>query len=756
MRRGTAKLSRAATLVAIAGCCAAIVGCAGKDGAVDASATKDVARRPGLLGGRLPASGLQTDRDGAVRSPDFALSGGASARAERERVEPVDIVLPGVTRRPGADAPVGIDVPVQRDLDVTLNFKAAPLQEVVREIFENVLHLDYAISPKVADTAMSFVLEGRVGYEELFRTLDAVLGMYDASLQVSNGLVQVLPNDEAKRGVGGPLVRSIDPETNTPLTLATYVIPLTSIKAEDAATTLKDLLTPRGSIIKGPAGTGVVLLVESPANAPRLAQLLRELDQPFFARRSVRLYTPTHLTAEELAGELNAHATRLGLRTSGGEDAQFAAAALQRSNQVLVTTTLPAMLAEMNAHAQRVDVQVDAETRRRYVYRAQRLDADTLQQAVMSAFADLPESDAPRITVVSGDGASGGLSSIGDVSTTAATTGDRTRTSSQRETSRSGASTTGTTRTSIGGSRSTLDQGILIINAKPDVYAQVKELLEVLDAPPRQVYLQIVIAEVTITGDVQFGIELFTQQSIDDYDVELRTANNLVDAATGSIFALGKNAFALVEAAQTQGDVRVLDAPYVFTLSGNTANLEVGVDQPVITQFISGGVDAVDPTRQSNQIEYRQTGIVLSVTPKVNDRGEIEIDLRQEVSSVDQPAASAVIQSPAFPNRILQTKIVVPNGGTAVLGGTRSERDSLQRSKTPLLADIPLIGLAFQGKDVRRTQSELVILITPTIVVRPGDAIDMSRQVLGSIVNLDLIDDLLEAEKIDEGELLWR
>jgi len=278
----------------------------------------------------------------------------------------------------------------------------------------------------------------------------------------------------------------------------------------------------------------------------------------------------------------------------------------------------------------------------------------------------------------------------------------------------------------------------------------------VLDAPPRQVYLQIVIAEVTITGDVQFGIELFTQQSIDDYDVELRTANNLVDAATGSIFALGKNAFALVEAAQTQGDVRVLDAPYVFTLSGNTANLEVGVDQPVITQFISGGVDAVDPTRQSNQIEYRQTGIVLSVTPKVNDRGEIEIDLRQEVSSVDQPAASAVIQSPAFPNRILQTKIVVPNGGTAVLGGTRSERDSLQRSKTPLLADIPLIGLAFQGKDVRRTQSELVILITPTIVVRPGDAIDMSRQVLGSIVNLDLIDDLLEAKKIDEGELLWR
>jgi len=541
-------------------------------------------------------------------------------------------------------------------------------------------------------------------------------------------------------------------DTQTPLTLATYVVPLNNIKPEDAASTLKDLLTARGSITKGPAGTNVVLLTESPVNAPRVVQLLRELDKPFFTRRAMRLYTPTPIPALDLAQELVGFATRLGVKTGTGDDVQFAAVALPRSGQVLVTTTQPGFLAMLNDQVDRLDVQIDSETKQRYVYRAQRLDAETLSQAITSTFSDLPEDDQPRITVVTGEGASGGLSSIADAGLTPANTGPAGggRNSGAQQQSR-GAGSSPRSFTS-----SSRENGVLIIRAKHDVYKQIEELLDLLDAAPRQVYLQVVVAEVTITGEVQFGIELFTQQGLGDYDLELRSANNLVDVATGSAFAIGENAFALIEAAQSKGDVRVLDAPYLYTVSGNTASLEVGVDQPVITQFISGGVDAVDPTRQSNQIEYRQTGIVLNVTPKVNDRGEIEIDLRQEVSSVEQPAANAAIQSPAFPNRIMQTTIIVPNGETAVIGGTRSERDELQRSKTPLLGDIPIIGLAFQGKDVSRSQSELVILITPTIVVRPYDAMDVSRQMLDAVVNLELIDKLLEPKEINDADLLWR
>jgi general secretion pathway protein D len=668
----------------------------------------------------------------------------------------VDIVLPGMESRPGGEVAVGIEIPVQRDLDVTLNFKAAPLQDVVREIFENVLNLDYAISPAVKDQSVSFVLEGRVGYEELFRTLDSVLGMYGVGLQVSNGLVQVLPDEAAKRGVAGPIIRAIDENTVTPLTVATYIVPLNNIKPEEAATTLKDMLTPRGTMIKGPTGTNLVLLIESPSNAGRIVQVLQELDKPYFARRAMRLYTPTHISANELAEELNAFALRWGLKAgASGDDVQFSAVPMVRSGQVLVTTTRPGFLPAINEHVDRLDVQIESETIQRYVYTAQRLDAETLSQAVTAAFSDLPVGDQPVFVVVTDQGASGGLSSIADAGATPARSS--TTQNNRNTTGASGpqAGSAGSSQRSFASSGGR-DNGRLIIKAKHGVYRQVKELLDVLDAAPRQVYLQVVIAEVVITGDVQFGIELFTEQGVGDYDIELRAANNLVDVATGSAFAIGKNAFALIEAAQTKGDVRVLDAPYIYAISGSTASLEVGVDQPIITQFISGGVDAVDPTRQSNSIEYRQTGIVLNVTPKVNDRGEVEINLRQEVSNVEQPAANAAIQSPAFPNRIMQTTIVIPNGETAVLGGTRNEREELQRSQTPFLADIPIIGLAFQGKDVRRQQSELVILITPTIVVRPYDAVDLSRQMLDSIVNLDLLDKLLIPQKIDDNDLLWR
>jgi general secretion pathway protein D len=751
MTRAPRTLLHAATIALLAGCAVGIPGCA-DEGDVDTVADANAARRSSLLErGGLPGVGLEIDRDAARRSPTRILNAGSSQVASRERVAPVDIDLPGAGQGVNADVAVGIDIPVQRDLDVTLNFKAAPMQEVVREIFENVLHLDYAISPTVKDDPVSFVLDGRVGYEELFRTLDTVLGMYGASLQVVNGLVQVLPTDDAKRAIGAPIVRGIDEDTNTPLTLATYVIPITNVKPDDVVTTFKDMLSPRGTMVRGPAGTGVVLLTESPVNAPRIVQLLRELDQPFFARRALRLYTPTHMSAEDLATGLNDFATRLGYRTGSGEDVQFAAVALPRSGQVLVTTTQRGFLAAIDDHASRLDVQIDSETVRRYVYKAQRMGADTLAQAITAAFNDLPEGDIPVITVVNDEGASGGLGSIANAGPTPASTQQSgARQQGNQQTRDTGSSS------SFGSGGSGRDHGRLIIRAKHDVYKQVEELLEILDAPPRQVYLQIVVAEVTISGDVQFGVELFTQQSIGDTEFEFRTANNLVDVATGSAFALAENAFALVEAAQSRGDVRVLDAPYLYTMSGNTASLEVGVDQPVITQFISGGVDSVDPTRQSNQIEYRQTGIVLNVTPKVNDRGEVEINLRQEVSSVEQPSANAAIQSPAFPNRIMQTSIIVPNGETAIIGGTRSERDELQRSKTPLLGDIPIIGLAFQGKDVSRVQAELVILITPTIVIQPYDAISLSKQMLQSVVNLDLIDKLLEPEKVDDWELLWR
>ena len=752
MTRAPRTLLHAATITLFAGCAVGLPGCA-DEGKIEPVADANAERRASLVErGGLPGVGLETDRDAARRSPTRALNAGATQIAARERVAPVDIAIPGVGAAPGVDVAVGIDIPVQRDLDVTLNFKAAPMQEVVREIFENVLHLDYAISPGVKDDPVSFVLEGRVGYEELFRTLDTVLGMYGASLQVVNGLVQVLPTDDAKRAIGAPIVRGITEDTGTPLTLATYIVPVTNIKPEDAATTLKDLLTVRGTLVKGPAGTNVVLLTESPTNAPRVVQLLRELDKPFFARRTMRLYTPTHIPAEELAAELTTFATRWGLRTGTGEDVQFAAAAMPRSGQVLVTTTDRKFLGAIDEHVDRLDVQIEAETVRRYVYKAQRLGAETLAQAITASFSDLPQADIPVITVVNDEGASGGLGSI----TNAGPTPASTQQSGARQQGNQQTRDSGSSSSSFASTGSGRDHGTLIVRAKHDVYKQVEELLEILDAPPRQVYLQIVVAEVTISGEVQFGVELFTQQSIGDTEFEFRTANNLVDVATGSAFALAENAFALVEAAQSRGDVRVLDAPYLYTMSGNTASLEVGVDQPVITQFISGGVDAVDPTRQSNQIEYRQTGIVLNVTPKVNDRGEIEINLRQEVSSVEQPGANAAIQSPAFPNRIMQTSIIVPNGETAIIGGTRSERDELQRSKTPILGDIPIIGLAFQGKDVNRVQSELVILITPTIVLQPYDAIGLSRQMLRSVVNLDLIDALLEPEKVDDWELLWR
>ena len=145
---------------------------------------------------------------------------------------------------------------------------------------------------------------------------------------------------------------------------------------------------------------------------------------------------------------------------------------------------------------------------------------------------------------------------------------------------------------------------------------------------------------------------------------------------------------------------------------------------------------------------------MLNVTAVVNDRAEIILDVRQEVSSVEQPTLTAAIQSPPSP-----TASSRPGRGAQRPHGRPGRHPQRARFAPPeqdAPGGDPLLGLAFQGKDVQRQQSELVILITPTIVIQPADAARMSQDILSSVVNINRIDSLLTPKEINENDLLWR
>ena len=303
-----------------------------------------------------------------------------------------------------------------------------------------------------------------------------------------------------------------------------------------------------------------------------------------------------HIPASELATEMTNFVSRLGV-TTGAQDAQFAAAPLTRSGQVLVATTLPGIIPSIDDWFGKLDVALDSERTRRYVYRAQQLDAETLSQAVLASFADMGEDGVHRRRQRGRRG--GGLSSLLDTGPQPVASGAaRARSPDDRRDAARQTTPTSSSRAQAERHRRsrTTDhpREARCLSRGPRTARRARR-------PPRQVYLQVVIAEVTISAMCSSASNCSRSKGLGDYDVELRTANNLVEAATGSFFVLGKNAFALVEAAE-QGRRPGPRRAYIFTVSGQSANLEVGVDQPIITQFIRGGVDATDPTRQSNQV----------------------------------------------------------------------------------------------------------------------------------------------------------
>ena len=168
-------------------------------------------------------------------------------------------------------------------------------------------------------------------------------------------------------------------------------------------------------------------------------------------------------------------------------------------------------------------------------------------------------------------------------------------------------------------------------------------------------------------------------------------------------------------------DVHILSAPKLMVLNNHTASIQVGNQVPISTGSATSTVSDTAPI--VNSIDYRDTGVILKVTPRVNSSGLVLLDIAQEVSDViPQTASQALIQSPSFSERKLSTSVAVQDGETIVLGGLMKNEVTKTQNRIPLLGDIPYVGALFgsTGKELQRT--ELLVLLTPRVIRTPVDA----------------------------------
>ncbi len=293
----------------------------------------------------------------------------------------------------------------------------------------------------------------------------------------------------------------------------------------------------------------------------------------------------------------------------------------------------------------------------------------------------------------------------------------------------------------------------LLIYANGEEYGFIRDALDKLDQPVAQVLIEATLAEVTLSDDLRFGVDFSVFRSGSN------GTNTIANSGTTggipspsfpgfSVSVIGSTASAVLNTLQSKTNVQVLSAPKILTLNNEPATLQVGDQVPIVTQQSQGVVSPGAPV--VNNIELRDTGVILQVTPRVNDSGTIILDISQEVSDVAETTTSG-INSPTIQQRRLSSTVATRSGQMIALGGLIRNRQTKTKSGIPLLSQIPLIGGLF-GRDIETgARTELVILITPTVIRSPEDTKDI---VDALIDGLDLTRPLIE--KAIAGEVSAR
>jgi general secretion pathway protein D len=664
--------------------------------------------------------------------------------------------------------------------EVTLDFVDTDIREVARTILGKMLKVDYTIDPTVHGTA-SIETAKPLPRSALLPTLEALLNQNGATLVRRDGVYAVVP---IAAGIGGNAVSAANA-----IGAGTAVVPLRYVSAKDLAQILTPYVSNGGKIAADPADNALIVSGDEMVRRT-LTALIRAFDIDLLAGQSYALFPAGENDPKKLAAELE-----------GVLQAQKGAALasivrvlpMERVNAVLVVSSQPRYIDAARRFVALADRAENETARSWHVYYVQNGKSTDLQTLLQRAFTPghvtptAPGATAPGGTPLTlGAGAAGGFGTAGRFGAAggfgtagafgAAGTGAGLGAASgaagggafggrmalAATPSPAAAPATEPLSPETGGEEATNRIRIiadptnnsLMIYATPDEYSVIEGMLRKLDIVPLQVLIDATIAEVTLNDQLQYGTQFY--QKIDHVLNQLGAPADFAPLSglpstltpTGSTFSgfvLSKSPAFALEALSAVTKVKVLSSPQVMVLDNQPARLQVGQQVPVLTGTAQSTLVSGAPIVSS--VDYRDTGVILQVIPRVNSGGLVTLDLAQEVSNVTNAATNTVQGSPTFDDRIIQTRIAVQDGQTIGLAGLIQDSDQQGNSGLPLLKDIPLLGSLVSSQNNIRSRRELLVLITPHIVRDQRDARALTEDLRNELLNAALVPQQVERHR---------
>lgn len=614
--------------------------------------------------------------------------------------------------------------------EATFNFEGESVHAVVKAILGDLLQQNYVIAPNVQGQ-VTLATPRPVNAAQALSLLEMVLGWNNARLVWSDGRYNVLPTDQAIAG-------NLSPRTGGAANARGYevrAVPLQFISAEEMKKVLEPYARPN-AVVSVDSARNLIVLAGTRSELQNYLRTVEIFDVDWLAGMSVGVFPLQSAEAAKVVDELN------GVFGEGGKtpvSGMFRFMPLEGQNAVLVITPQARYLREAQTWIERLDAG-GGEGSRLYTYEVLYMKATDLADQLGQVFG----------------GGSGGASSRGESNASPSimpglepvqirstdtpapdAAGARGREAAAQASGGASSSSGGGDGIALGNDQDVSISAVeasnaLLVRASPGQWESIRRAIERLDTMPLQVHIEAQVVEVQLTGELSYGVSWFFENAVEDV-AELPSAQgrSIWGDIAGTIGGdglgwtfLGKNAAAVITALDDVSDVRLLSTPSVVVRNNAEAKLDVGTKIPVNSTSFNPitGENPGTGNGTYTQVQYLDTGVILTVTPRISRDGTVFMEIEQEVSSPGPPRANDPTGNVPINKRSLITEAAIKSGETVMLAGLITEGNTVGSSGVPGLSRLPVVGGLFGTKSRTSDRSEVIILVTPRVIRDPAEA----------------------------------
>ena len=631
--------------------------------------------------------------------PSDAASGAQAAAREEEGTTITS--TPGVViQRTVAE---GVADRLGEDLTgppIAVSFHDVPLVAFINEVFAERLGMSFTFAAGLSDKEdlVTLRLTEPVSPSQLFATARRVLEDYGVNLRETDGVLTFVADQEITSRdipllISGRALPEVPPTHRVVFQLA----PLHVARLNMVAGLLGQVLQGQDLQVGEDAARNALLLRGSVEMVARAAELIEVLDQPLLRGHFGILIEPGFLLAQDMASDLATVLKAEGYDARVGDSlgGTIVLLPLETVNKIVVFAQDQATLDHVKEWAHTLDAKKEATIENAvFVYEVQNTQASSLTEtldAILEGRRTAEEGEGLGI-----DQTEGGLSQ--------------------------------------GSGRIVLDENrnMLLFRGSGKEWTELRGVIEQLDKPVPSVLIEVLIAEITLSGEQGSGVDFLFRSGIG----EDRTVTG------GTLGALGLQSKALSLTLNSAGMTRAMlnvfyednrvalrSSARLMVKSGEVATFDAGNEIPTITQLADAGTQAAGSTNVLQQVTYRKTGVLLEIEPIVQANGLVDLSISQELSEAQPAAATSLDGTPTILSRRITTNLTLRDGGSLLMGGLVSNSQSEGQAGVPGISRVPLLGRLFRKDTFREDRTELAILVIPYVVAEHEEGRELTERI---------------------------